>query len=206
MFINVIAHFFVPGDKLSRQRILGLAIAFGGVAVALLGNPDRALAPRPVAGNVLAVVTAAVIGGRMVYTQRLIQFIDSTRTVFWQVGFSLPVLLVCAALAEPLMVGPLTPGPLISWLYCSFGVVGVAFILWVRLLKTNSPGLLSVFVFPTPLFGVLFSALIYRESPTVELLVGVAGVALGILLVTLEDRQRVGDTKVESRPELGRAA
>ena len=104
------------------------------------------------------------------------------------------------------MVGPLTLGPLISWLYCSFGVVGVAFILWVRLLKTNSPGLLSVFVFPTPLFGVLFSALIYRESPTVELVVGVAGVALGILLVTLENREQVREPETESRPQLGRAA
>ena len=206
VFINVIAHYFVPGDKLSRQRILGLAIAFGGVAVALLGDPDRALAPRPVAGNVLGVVTAAVIGGRMVYTQRLIQSIDSTKTVFWQVGFSLPVFLVCAVLAEPMMVGPLTLGPLISWLYCSFGVVGVAFILWVRLLKTNSPGLLSVFVFPTPIFGVLFSALIYRESPPVELLIGVAGVALGILLVTMENRKQVRETETESRPQLGRAA
>ncbi len=206
VFINVIAHYFVPGDKLSRQRILGLAIAFGGVAVALLGDPDQALAPRPVAGNILAVVTAAVIGGRMVYTQRLIQSIDSTKTVFWQVGFSLPVFLVCAVIAEPMMVGPLTLGPLISWLYCSFGVVGVAFILWVRLLKTNSPGLLSVFVFPTPIFGVLFSALIYRESPPTELVVGVAGVALGILLVTLEKRKQALETETEPRLALGRAA
>lgn len=206
VFINVIAHFFVPGDRLSRQRVVGLALAFGGVAVALLGRPDSALAPRPVWGNVLGVVTAAVIGGRMVYTQRLVQRIDAIKTVFWQVGFSLPVFLVCGALAEPLMVGPLTLGPLLSWLYCSFGVVGVAFILWARLLEFNSPGLLSVFVFPTPLFGVVFSALFFGERPPVQLVVGVLGVAFGILLVTLERRRQVLEESAPPASALRRAA
>ena len=204
VFINVIAHFVVPGDTLSGRRILGLAIAFGGVAFTLLGRPDSSLATRPLWGNVLGIVTAAVIAGRMVYTQRLVQHIHPTRTVFWQVGFSLPVFLVFGVIFEPMMVGPLTVGPLLSWLYCSLGVVGVAFILWVRLLKANSPALLSVFVFPTPIFGVLFSALIYGERPPVELILGVAGVASGILLVTLERRKQELKAPAEANLKLRR--
>lgn len=206
VFINVIAHFYVPGDMLSRQRVLGLSLAFGGVAIALLGHPDQEQAVHPFAGNVLAVATAAVIGGRMVYTQRLVQTIDVIRTVFWQVGFSLPVFLVCAVATEPMMVGPLTVGPLLAWLYCSFGVVGVAFILWARLLQTNSPGLLSVFVFPTPIFGVLFSTFIFAHRPPPELLVGLVAVALGILLVTLERRKRTIEMGGAGLSELRRAA
>lgn len=206
VFINVIAHFYVPGDMLSRQRVLGLSLAFGGVAIALLGHPDQEQAVHPFAGNVLAVATAAVIGGRMVYTQRLVQTIDVIRTVFWQVGFSLPVFLVCAVATEPMMVGPLTVGPLLAWLYCSFGVVGVAFILWARLLQTNSPGLLSVFVFPTPIFGVLFSTFIFAHRPPSELLVGLVAVALGILLVTLERRKRTIEMGGAGLSELRRAA
>lgn len=206
VFINVIAHFYVPGDTLSRQRVFGLSLAFGGVAIALLGHPDQEQAAHPFAGNVLAVVTAAVIGGRMVYTQRLVQTIDVIRTVFWQVGFSLPVFLVCAVATEPMMVGPLTLGPLLAWLYCSFGVVGVAFILWARLLQTNSPGLLSVFVFPTPIFGVLFSTFIFAHRPPPELLVGLVAVALGILLVTLEKRKRTIEMAGAGLSELRRAA
>ncbi len=206
VFINVIAHFVVPGDRLSSRRILGLALAFGGVAFTLLGKPDSSLAARPSWGNMLGVVTAAVIAGRMIYTQRLVQFIDPVRTVFWQVGFSLPVFLVCAVLWGPMMVGPLTLGPLLAWLYCSLGVVGLAFLLWIRLLKTNSPALLSVFVFPTPIFGILFSALIYGERPPVELIVGVLGVASGILLVTLERRGEAVETAMRATPGLRRAA
>ena len=104
------------------------------------------------------------------------------------------------------MVGPLTPGPLLAWLYCSFGVVGIAFLLWVRLLKANSPALLSVFVFPTPIFGILFSALVFGERPPIELVIGVAGVVSGILLVTLERRKSAVGTAMETSPELRPAA
>lgn len=190
VFINGFAHFYVPGDSLSRQRLAGLGMAFGGVAIVFLGQPDPLVAPRPILGNILAFVTAAVIGGRMVYTQRLVQRMHSTRVIFWQVGLSLPVFLLAAAIFEPMMVGPLTLGPLLSWLYCSVGVVGIAFVLWIRLLETNSPALLSVFVFPTPIFGVLFSALIYSERLPVELIIGVLCVAFGILIVMLEKRQQ----------------
>ncbi len=197
--INVIAHFFVPGDVLSRQRVIGLVIAFGGVAVSLLGRPDSVLAPHPLLGNGLAVITAVVIGGRMVYTKHLVDTIDPIKAMFWQAAFALPVFLGCAALTEPMMVGPLTTGVLASWIYCSVGVVGIAFIVWVRLLRTNSPAMLAVFVFPTPIFGVLFSALIYGERVSAELLVGVLGVALGILLVTLERRSASPPADVETR-------
>ena len=185
VYINLIAHFVVPGDRLSVRRVIGLALAFCGVAVAMLGRPDALFAARPALGNALASFTAVIMAGRMIYTQRVVQAVDSVRALFWQVGFAIPIFLACAALTEPMLVGPLTIGPVLAGLYCAIGVIGVAFVLWVRLLKRNSPGLLSVFVFPTPIFGVLFSALIYGEKPSADLVVGVLGVAFGILLVTL---------------------
>ena len=190
VFINLIAHFTVPGDRLSPGRAAGLALAFGGVTIALLGNPEASLAPRPLLGNALATATAAVIASRMVYTQRLVQSISPVKVMFWQCGLSLPMFLGCAAVSEPMLVGPLTAGPILAWMYCSVGIVGVGFVLWTRLLQDNSPGLLSVFVFPTPLFGVLFSALIYGETLSAHLVVGVLAVALGILVVTLERRRK----------------
>lgn len=202
VFINVMAHFVVPGDRLSVRRIVGLALAFGGVAFTLLGRPDASMATKPLLGNILGVVTAAVIASRMIYTQRLVQSIDPVRTVFWQVGFSLPAFLACAAIWEPMMVGPMTLDALLAWLYCSLAVVGLAFLLWTRLLKTNSPALISVFVFPTPIFGIVFSALIFGESPPVELIVGVIGVASGILLVTLEGPGGTVGKALDTKPKL----
>lgn len=191
IFTNVIAHFFVHEDRLSKLRIVGLALAFGGVCAVLLSRPETRFASAPVLGNILAMATAVAIAVRMVYTQKLVQKIDPIRTIFWQVVFSLPCFLVVAAVFEGPAVVELATRPVVAMLYCSFGVVGVAFILWVRLLKQYPPGLISVFVFPTPLFGVLFSALVYGERIGAELLLGVAAVATGILIVSWEKRTRI---------------
>jgi drug/metabolite transporter (DMT)-like permease len=190
IFTNAIAHFVVPDDRLSKLRMLGLAVAFSGVSAVLLGRPDERLASAPLLGNALAVATALAIAARMVYTQRLVQAVNSTRTIFWQVVFSLPLFLAVALATERPLAGPPTVRTAAAMAYCSFAVVGVAFIVWVRLLEKYPPGLLSVFVFPMPLFGVLFSALIYAERVSPSLAAGVALVALGILIVTGEKRLR----------------
>lgn len=186
---NVIAHYYVPDDRLSRMRVLGLAIAFAGVFSVLSGKPETRLAPAPLLGNILALVTAALIGVRMVYTQRLVQSLNSTKTIVWQVTLAIPVFVLTALYFEPLPVAAeITPRIAIAMLYCGVGVVGIAFILWVRLLEKHPPGLISVFVFGTPLFGVWFSALLFDEKISPTLGVGVAAVAIGVLLVTIEKR------------------
>ncbi len=189
LFTNLIAHFVVPGDKVSRNRLLGLTLAFAGVACVLAGNPDERLAPAPLLGNLLSVATAALIGTRVVFTQRLVQRMNPIRTVFWQVVLSTPIFLLFAAASEPMLTAPLSGRVLAAMAYCGFGVVGIAFILWVRLLERHPPGMLSVFVFPTPIFGVLFSALVFGERLGVMLLAGTLATAFGILIVTWEKKQ-----------------
>lgn len=199
IFTNLIAHFYVADDRLSRRRVAGLALAFGGVVMVLLGEPEARLARAPLMGNLLAVGTAMLVGVRMVYTKRLVATIDPTRTIFWQVVFSLPVFLIGAALFEDPAI-EWAWRPALAMLYCSWGAVGIAFILWVRLLKAHPPGLISVFVFPTPLFGVLFSALLFDEALSAALIVGVVAVALGILIVAWEGQgQESAAMPVEAR-------
>jgi drug/metabolite transporter (DMT)-like permease len=187
---NVIAHFYVADDRLSRTRVLGLAIAFAGVASVLSGRPEARFAPAPLLGNILALLTAILIGVRMVFTQRLVQSVNSTKTIVWQVSLALPIFVAGGLLFEPgPITGEITPRIAVALLYCGVGVVGVAFILWVRLLQKHPPGLISVFAFGTPLFGVLFSALLFGERISPSLGLGVAAVAAGVLLVTLEKRK-----------------
>jgi len=190
IFTNAIAHFFVPEDRLSRMRVLGLTLAFAGISVMFLGRPEARLAPHPLLGNVIATVTAMLIGTRLVYTQRLVQRIDSTKAIFWQVLLSVPLFLGAALLLERPTVAAVTGGPVAAILYQGLAVAGIGFILWVRLLRDHPPGALSVFVFPTPLFGVFFSALLFAEKLSLVLIVGVLAVAAGVLIVTWEPRER----------------
>lgn len=190
IFTNLVAHYFVPGDQLSIKRSIGLAMAFIGICVVFAGRPPGELASAPVLGNALAVISALLVSGRMVYTQKLVQIIPSTRAVFWEVVLAELMFLSAALLFEPLTVGPLTARALGALLYQGVIVAGIGFLVWVRLLHDHAPGMISVFGFPTPLFGVLFSALLFAEPLTATLVIGMLFAASGILIVTLEKRDR----------------
>jgi drug/metabolite transporter (DMT)-like permease len=84
VFANLMAHFVVAGDRLSPSRLLGLMLAFGAVAAVLLGRPNGVLASKPVLGNSIVLAAAVLVAVRTLYTQRLVQRIDATKTVFWQ--------------------------------------------------------------------------------------------------------------------------
>jgi drug/metabolite transporter (DMT)-like permease len=184
IFTNLISHFCVIEDRLSRQRILGLAIAFSGICYLAVGQPDAHLAPHPILGNVIILFSAVLLAARMVYTQRLVQKMEPVRLVVWQMLLSVPVFLGAALWLEPLTLQPVTAVPVLAILYQGLAIAGVCFVVWTRLLQRHSPGALSVFGFSVPVFGVLLSALIFGESITGRVLAGMAAVTVGIVIVT----------------------
>jgi drug/metabolite transporter (DMT)-like permease len=202
IFTNLISHFFVPEDRLSRQRILGLAIAFGGICYLALGRPDARLAPHPILGNAIVIGSSILLAARMVYTQRLVQTIEPVRPVVWQMLISLPVFLTAALWLEPATLQPLSAAPVIAILYQGVAVGGLCFVVWTRLLQRHSPGSLSVFAFSVPVFGVAWSALIFGETITGRVIAGVAAVTTGILIVT---RRRARGVVADAEPSVEEA-
>ena len=185
IFANLLAHFFVPEDRLSPRRVIGLATAFSGICIVFLGNPQSEIAPRPLLGNLLVVLTSFLLGVRVVYTNRLVQSIEPIRTVLWQTIFSVPGFLLAAWLFEPPLLGSSIPtAPVLALLYQGVVIAGLCFVGWTMLLKHHSPGTLSMFGFTAPVFGILLSALLFGEAITPRLWIGLVAVAAGIVLVT----------------------
>ncbi len=181
---NLIAHFFVPEDRLSAARALGLAIAFGGIAWVFFGNPDPALAPKPALGNAMMLLSALLVAVRTVYIQRLVQKIRPEKAAFWQMLACLPAFLAGGVVFKG--VGervPLDWQQVLALLYQGLLVGGAGLLLWIYLLRKHTPGTISVFSFVTPLCGVLMSAAVFGENITPRLLTGVAAVLIGISLV-----------------------
>ena len=188
IFANVIGHFFVPEDRLSWIRVLGLALAFGGICIVFLGHPEQRLASNPILGNLLTTVSAFLLGTRIVYTQRLVQTIDPVRPVFWQMMFSLPFFLLGGLYIEGELLQPVHWEAVLAVVYQGAVVAGLCFVVWTTLLRRVSPGTLSMFAFATPIFGVTLSALYFGEDVTPRLLMGVIAVTAGIVIVARQRR------------------
>jgi drug/metabolite transporter (DMT)-like permease len=183
IFSNLIGHFVASEQRLGPSRSFGLALAFGGICYLALGRPVEALAPNPLLGNPLLIVSALLLGIRTVYTRRVVQSIPPLRAVVWQSFLSLPAFLICALTFEPMLLKPVDSPALLSMLYQSTVIAGFCFIIWTQLLKKHSAGSLAMYAFAVPIFGVLASAAIFGEPITARLLFAVVLVTAGIAIV-----------------------
>lgn len=187
VFANIVGHFWRGPhleDRLSPTRILGLGIAITGLIVLTMGQAPRNLAPRPLLGNLLMMLSAFLLGFRQVYTRWLVQNVDPVRTVVWQMAWSVPLFLLIAALSEPMVYGRVTWQAVAAISYQGFVVAGICFIIWAELLKRHSAGTLSMFAFLVPFAGIALSGWIFGEPLTQGLLVGGSLALLGVYIVT----------------------
>jgi drug/metabolite transporter (DMT)-like permease len=179
-FVAIGAHLLL-GDRLSPARGAGLALAFGGVAVALL---DR----RGGAGDWTGDLLCLAAGFAWAVTTLIIKATPlarepAERTLWVQLVVSAVLLLGASALVgEP---GVFAPSARV-WTAFAWQVGAVAsfsYLGWFVMVQRHSPAKVSAFTFLTPLFGVGFAVLLLREPLTASLGVAAALIAVGIRLV-----------------------
>lgn len=177
---------FIFRETLSLQRMLGVAIGFGGVAAVVLSHPGAGLS-RASAGDLMLVasVVSFAAGGALV--QRLARCMHPL-TISWAiylVGTSLLVVQLIVG-SPPLKLAVLFPGWW-QWALILFsGVMATALsnLLWNRAIATIGVARTAVFLYWVPVFGVLFAAILLDERLTVWHLVGFVAVMTGTFLGT----------------------
>lgn len=180
-FVAVIAHFFIPNDKISIKKSLGLILAFCGVFI--IFRDKIGLNGSRVTGDGLMLTSGFLLGALGVYVKRLVQRINAYKLLFWQMVFALPLFFGLGLIFEGSSSHTLTLNLALAILYQGMVVGGFCFVVWTLILKRFSASKASAFMFATPLFGVGLSNLILREPITSYLIIGAALVAGGIYVV-----------------------
>ncbi|HEV8308624.1 MAG TPA: DMT family transporter [Methylomirabilota bacterium] len=193
--IVVIAHFLVPGDRMTLGKLGGVLLGYGGV---ILLFADQRSAVRLsdstiVAGDLVLALSALLLGLRQVVLNRQLQFIHPVKPLLAQVVIGTPLFVALSAWFEPEPIR-WTPGLAGSLFYQGFLIAGFNFIANMWVLQHYRPSAVAAFSLTTPLFGVLATALILHEPITWTLGVSALLVAGGIAAATL------------IRPPSGRAA
>ncbi|MDP6778474.1 MAG: DMT family transporter, partial [Candidatus Latescibacteria bacterium] len=106
-FTSLFAHLSIPGDRLSRLKIVGMVVSFTGVV--LIFAETLALGDlQYLAGDLMVLASALLLGARQVYAKWLTQGIHPAKLLLYQASLSLPVFFVLSALLW-LFVRPLGP-------------------------------------------------------------------------------------------------
>lgn len=175
------AHLWIPGDRLTRGRVVGLSLAFAGVALALWRGSGGAQGS--LLGDFLALIGATGWAGiALVVRATPVSRLRPVQQLFWQVAVSAPILLLAA-----LFFGPLWRDPQwIHWAGLAFqvlAVVSAGFLFWFWLLTIYPASSVAAFGFLTPVFAVLLGWLLLGEVLHATTLAALALVCAGLWLV-----------------------
>ena len=179
-------------EQLAWPQMAGLAIAFTGVAWAFAEGFTRpAAGPRQWLGDALG-VAAAVLWGATTLTIRGSRLTGTSpeKTLLYQLVVA-GIVLAAAAMAR----GEVLPATLSIrvWTSLSFQIIAVSFfsfLLWFWLVRHYPATQLSSFTLLTPMFGLLFGAMLLQEPITLRLALALAAVSTGIYLVNRPGGQR----------------
>jgi drug/metabolite transporter (DMT)-like permease len=177
-------HFLIPQERLNARQWAGVLVAFGGVAVAF--GDGFASGRGTLLGDLFGVLGALFWALTTILIRATsLASVSATKTLFYQLAVSGPVLLLAAwLLGEPGVIG-LTPLVVAAFAYQCIVVAFASYLTWFWLLRHYLAARLSVLTFLTPLFGVLAGVLLLGEPLTPSFAAAAALVGAGIFLVNL---------------------
>jgi len=182
LFVALLAHVALPGDRLTPARLIGIAIGFAGVAVIFSEDLSR------LGGERVAIASVVMLGSPLVSA---VANIGAKR---WGAGvhpFSMTAVpMGIAALAIGLVAAllergrPITLGtrPLVALVYLAVLGSAVTFSLYYWLLKHVSATRLSLLAFTMPIVAVVFGASFMHEPVTGRTVIGGALVLAGVAI------------------------
>jgi drug/metabolite transporter (DMT)-like permease len=184
--VAVLAHFFLPGDRLSPRKMAGLAAAFVGVVLVVLSaRTDFAEAASWRKGDLVVLLAAFWWAVQTIYAKRLVVKVSPLAITLWQVVLCAFVTTLLSLVLEPWAAWHVTGRLAMALLYVSVGVTTAGWALWFYVLREVEASVATTFLFAIPIIGVLAGWLLLNEPVGIGLLGGAILVAIGILLVTV---------------------
>lgn len=186
LFAALGLHWRLPAERLGQRQWAGIALAFGGIAIAFL-HGDTAQGAS-LWGDLLALLAALCWGATTITIRctRLAQA-PATETLQYQLIGAFALLLPVALLSGQWQFDVTSAR---VWAHLGFQALVVSFasfLAWCWLLRRYLASRLGAFSFLTPLFGVLLGAWLLDERLEPAFMAGSAAVLAGIVLVSLRD-------------------
>jgi drug/metabolite transporter (DMT)-like permease len=184
LFGVLFAHWWVPGDRMTPGRLLGVLVAFAGAALVLTRGAIGSLNMDATHyGDWLVLASACVLGMRLALCGRLLRTVNEVRLTVWQMLLSLPLFAAGGAAFETVQWENMSWAPIAGILYQGIVIAGLGFSVQYYLLRRYTPSVMISFNFVAPVAGVLLGVWVLDESLTAALLGGMALVAVGITLI-----------------------
>ena len=181
IWLALMAHVAIPGERITPVRALGQLVAFLGVCVAIVWRGGAA-AEASLAGDLLALGAAMSWAAITFVAKTGLRDLAADRQLIWQVGVSAPILLLAAPFFGPL-IRDLEPIHLAGLGFQIVFIATLGFAFWLWLLRIYPASGVASFSFLSPVFGVFFGWALLGERLGAPILLALALVSVGLLLI-----------------------
>ena len=186
-FILFLAHFFITGDRITRQKFFGILLGFTGVVFMFLDETSLTDGFRT--GDLIILGAVFIWACSSVYLKRVIGTFSPFQLVMYSTLFSVPFFLTEALLFDDAMVFNLDGPVIASLVYQSLVTASFGFVAWNTMLKKYGAVSLHAFVFIMPIAGVALGGLLLGEPITIKILLALVFIVSGILVVHWKTRE-----------------
>ena len=182
LFVILIAAFFLKDERITANRLVGLAIGFVGVAV-LVGFDPAAVASGTLVAEIALVGAAASYAAGGVYARRTMRGLRPMIPALFQVVFALLIAGALATVFERPTELPFRVEAIFAVVWLGVLGSGLAYLLFFRLLDRWGATRTAMVAYLLPAFGIVLGAVVLSEPVDARLLIGTALVIGGIFLV-----------------------
>lgn len=191
LFVMGLAHFLVPGDSMTRLKVLGLLLGLAGVLV-LIGPGALARSGAEAEGlaRILCFAAAASYACGAIVTRRCPAVHPLAFSVIALMAAS--VMIVPVALAvEGVPAMPESWRPLLALAYLGLGSTAAATLVLVRIIRSAGPSFLSQVNYHVPVWSVLLGAVVLNEVLPPQFLLAAGLILAGLALSRWRGRRVV---------------
>lgn len=186
VWLAIAAHFLLPGDRMTSAKGIGLACAFLGVVIALLGRHEGS--EGSLAGDICSLLASMAWAGIALMAKGTkLKDIRPEMQSFYQVAFSVPFLFLAAPFFGP-YIRDLEPFHLVSLGFQTVVVVSAGYMFWLWLLTIYPASGVASFSFLGPILGVFLGWLLLGEQIGGEIIISLILVAFGLWLINKPSR------------------
>ena len=182
-FTAVGAHLFVPGEHMHKTQVTGLCCAFLGIVIAFSESIGKPRMEMFIGDAMLLLAAVFWASATIVVKASALSRIRASKVLLYQLIVSAVILPLGAVPLGQTGISQVTPVVVACVVYQVVWVAFITYLAWFWLVKTYPASRLSAFLFLTPLFGVLESAVLLDEQITYRLLAALAMVCIGIYAV-----------------------